>query len=415
MEKAYKSKFSTIIYEIEKLVSFNEKYDIIVFSHLRWDSVFQRPQHLLTKFAKDKKILFVEESMMPQKPTTQKAKSYLAHKNILVIEPYINLDTSPADYVKLLKKYITKFKVKNPVLWFYSPMFAKIINQLEHKAVIYDCMDQLSNFKFAPPELIIQEKYLMSKADLVFTGGRSLYENKARMHPDTFCFPSSVDRKHFNSKKNIITPRDIQKITKPIVIFYGVLDERINLNLIKKIARIMPSISFVMIGPVVKINESDLPKAKNIHYLGKKSYLDLPKYLKAADIAMMPFALNEATEFISPTKTLEYMAAGKPIISTPIKDVVRDYKKVITIVNDELEFKNAVKKYLKENKTQKLIRIEKYNKVLDKTSWSATASQMGEHIENILKVKKLTEKKIIKLSNISTILKNKNPNYNFDL
>jgi glycosyltransferase involved in cell wall biosynthesis len=408
-------KFSTIIYDIEKLVELNTQYDMLVFSHLRWNSVFQRPQHLLTHFSKDRKILFIEESVTLEKANKKLAKTFLVNQNIRVLTPYINKEANLKEYVNLIKRYINKFDIYNPVLWFYTPAFADVIPYINHSGVVYDCMDQLSNFKFAPKDLNIQEKSLIKRADIVFTGGKSLYEDKKKTHPETYCFPSSVDKKHFNAKNIKGLPRDLENIKNPIVLFYGVIDERVDLDLLEKTAKLMPNVAFVMIGPVVKIAESDLPVVKNLHYLGQKNYGDLPKYLKAADIAMMPFLLNDATRYISPTKTLEYMAAFKPIVSTAVPDVVRDYKKVISIIKNELDFKRAIEKYLKEDSKHASARIKKYRILLNQTSWASTAKSMNKHIERILKYKKLTEEPSFKVSNLAKFFQNTNSRYTFDL
>jgi glycosyltransferase involved in cell wall biosynthesis len=271
------------------------------------------------------------------------------------------------------------------IVWFYSAMFIDILPRLNASLVVYDCMDELSAFKGAPPQLISKEKQLLTIADVTFTGGKSLFESKKKIADNVYCFPSSVDQKHFEKslKKDTEIPEDIKHLDKPVVGFYGVIDERIDLELLENIAKAMPEVSFVMIGPVVKINENDLPKQKNIHYLGGKKYQELPAYLKGIDIAMMPFALNESTKFISPTKTLEFMAAYKPIISTPIYDVVRDYKNEVAIVKNTEEFVEAIKKYMNETKAQKTKRVALMKAVLKRTSWDNTVDQM----ENIMQEK----------------------------
>lgn len=349
-------------------------YDLVVFCHLRWDFVYQRPQHLISRFAETLRVLFIEEPIgfAPEEEHTAVLKK--VSENLHVLQPRVK---DIASIAGILPDYIANTRM--PMGWFYSPSFVVLEPTLDFDVTIYDCMDELSLFKGAPQELIDQEKALMAKADVVFTGGKSLYESKNRLHPNVHCFPSSVDEPHFAKALNgIAVPDDIASINGPIVGYFGVIDERIDLELIRATAASHPDISFVMIGPLAKIHESDLPRAANLHYLGMKAYGELPHYLKAFDIAMMPFALNDATTYISPTKTLEYMAAGKPIISTRIADVVRDYAGCISLIDSPDEFGQAIDYLL--NDADDFSRTAEYRRILAKTSWDATAANMQSRI-----------------------------------
>ncbi|TFZ33909.1 glycosyltransferase family 1 protein, partial [Pseudomonas syringae] len=183
-----------------------------------------------------------------------------------------------------------------------------------------------ANFKFARTELKETEAALIGRADAVFTGGHSLYEAKRHLQANIHPFPSSVDASHFQAARlNCEEPSDQRTISGSKFGYYGVIDERLDLALIDAVAKARPNFSCIFIGPISKISRDDLPRAPNIHYLGQKRYTELPAYLSGWDVALMPFALNEATKFISPTKTPEYLAAGRPVVSTPITDVVRLY------------------------------------------------------------------------------------------
>ncbi|MEO6508643.1 MAG: glycosyltransferase [Patescibacteria group bacterium] len=358
----------------------SKNYDMVVFSHLRWEFVIQRPQHIINRMAKNRKILFVEEPIPFDNKNRGTANVIDGGNNITVIQPRIPYEAMVSEGVEVVEEYINDLKLKNPILWFYAPMYSDMLNRIEHSLVVYDCMDELAAFKGAPVELITNEKYLISQADVVFTGGKSLYESKKKLHNNVYCFPSSVDRKHFEkvSKKSTTIPADLATLQHPVVGFYGVIDERIDLTLLDTVSKSLPDISFVMIGPVVKIDEAELPRNPNVHYLGGKSYDELPHYLKGIDIAMMPFAMNQHTKYISPTKTLEFMAALKPIISTPIYDVVRDYKKEVAISSSAKEFVKAIKTYLKETPAQKKIREQLETEIIDRTSWDNTALAMQQ-------------------------------------
>lgn len=350
-------------------------YDVIVFCHLRWQFVYQRPQHIISRLASDMKILFIEEPIHHNEDNNASGNLLVITEQLHVLQPHVKDIESIID---IIPDYVKNKSI--PIGWFYSASFSPLLEQINFETIIYDCMDELSLFKGAPVHLINQEKYLMAHADIVFTGGKSLYESKKQLHNNVYCFPSSVDEQHFAQALNgISVAADIADLRKPIVGYYGVIDERIDLELLHKCAKKLPNVSFVMIGPLAKIEDADLPKENNIHYLGMKSYNELPHYLKAFDIAMMPFALNDATKYISPTKTLEYMAAGKPIISTKITDVVRDYSESVTLIENDGDFCSAIENFL--TNKDRLAMETQYSKILKKTSWNATADKM----ESILK------------------------------
>lgn len=342
------------------------EYDMIVFCHLRWDFVYQRPQHIISRFANYMRVLFVEEPILREEEGNSVR---VINDNLHILQPNI-ADIEDLDGVL----YNLLGSTELPIAWFYSPSFGGVMDTFSFSTIVYDCMDELSLFKGAPKKLIEQELQLLKKATVVFTGGKSLFEAKFPLHPNVHCFPSSVDMEHFSKAQNGISiPVEMESIASPVIGYYGVVDERMDLQLIEEAAKLLPECSFVFIGPVVKIQEDELPKLPNIHYLGIKSYSMLPNFLKGFDIAMMPFALNESTKYISPTKTLEYMAAGKPIISTQIKDVVRDYSGCVQLINNAQEFVMETQKILNKDVQPK---TDLYESILKKTSWDTTVSKM---------------------------------------
>ena len=368
LTKNFKSKKSSAI------SGSHPEYEMVVFCHLRWGFVYQRPQHLISRMAKIYKVLFVEEPIPFDAAEENEYNLEIIHDNLHILKPKVKDIKNIAD---ILKPVLNNSSLE--IGWFYSPSFSPLLSDFKFETVIYDCMDELSLFKGASPEIINQEKFLLSESHIVFTGGKSLFESKNKFHPNVHCFPSSVDRSHFaQALGDIDIPEDIKEIQKPVVGYFGVIDERINLELLRDTARLLPKVGFVMIGPLAKIGEEDLPREKNIYYLGMKSYNELPKYLKAFDIAMMPFALNDATRYISPTKTLEYMAAGKPIISTAIKDVVRDYRNCISIIETASDFAETIERLWKEYQPDNTVI---YKNILDNTSWNATSENMLNQIK----------------------------------
>lgn len=303
---------------------------LICFSHLRWNFVFQRPQHLMTRFAKGRKVIVWEEPMFgPPEKTPRLDSQVEADSGVVVLTPVLPEGSPREDHEAMLRTLLDTVVASaegDIIRWYYTPMMLPFSRHIEAICTVYDCMDELANFKFAPPELTLLERELMSIADVVFTGGYSLWEAKRDRHPNIHPFPSSVDRVHFARARALKSePADQASLPWPRLGFYGVVDERMDLGLLAALADARPEWSIVILGPVVKISAEDLPKRRNLHYLGGKDYEDLPKYLAGWDVALMPFAINESTRFISPTKTPEYLAGGRPVVSTPIVDVARHY------------------------------------------------------------------------------------------
>lgn len=303
---------------------------LICFSHLRWNFVFQRPQHLMSRFAQARRVIYWEEPEAAL-PDCQPAIGVrtCAETGVIVVTPSLPETLDPTEREAVLKSLLDAFVAgeKGPFIrWYYTPMMLPFSRHLDSACTVYDCMDELANFRFAPPELMGLERELFAVADVIFTGGYSLYEAKKDRHPNIHPFPSSVDRAHFSRARAMdAVPDDQTMLAGPRFGFYGVIDERMDLDMIAGLADAHPEWSIVMVGPVVKIDPAELPRRANIHYLGGKQYEELPAYLGGWDVALMPFAINDSTKFISPTKTPEYLAGGRPVVSTPITDVIRHY------------------------------------------------------------------------------------------
>lgn len=358
--------------------------NLICFSHLRWDFVFQRPQHLLSRFAKDLQVYFFEEPIFDADDVDYLSIS-IKKDNLKVITPHLLKGQPENKLMAVTEELLTSFfqdtNLKDWIFWYYSPMALQFSEKFKPRLIIYDCMDELSAFKFAPVTITALEQKLMSKADLVFTGGHSLYEAKKAQHHHIFPFPSSIDKAHFSkARKQNSEPSDQTPIKGQKIGFFGVIDERFDLELIKGIAEKRPDWQLVLIGPVLKIEESTLPKHKNIHYLGQKTYQELPDYLSGWDVALIPFLLNEATRYISPTKTPEYLAAGIPVVSSPIMDVVKPYgiKKLVAIAEGTDQFIAAIDSEL--NRVQRKSWLRNVDLFLAELSWDDTHQRMRKHI-----------------------------------
>ena len=331
----------------------DSKAAILCLSHLRWDFVFQRPQHLMTRAALTRRVYYVELPLFGDWDDHLDIRAVEGGVQVVVPRIRIGFDAaeSQARTAALLAELAGQEALGDFTLWVYTPMELPVAAQLRPGLTVYDCMDELANFRHAPPELRAREQQLFTQADLVFTGGHRLWEAKSKQHPSAYPFPSSVDKAHFaQARADLPNPEDQIPLPRPRLGFYGVIDERFDTALIAELARRRPEWTFVLLGPVVKIEDSELPRAANLHYLGMKTYAELPHYLAHWDVALMPFARNAATEFISPTKTPEYLAAGVPVVSTSICDVVRPYgeRALVRIADTADDFEAACEAALAE-------------------------------------------------------------------
>jgi glycosyltransferase involved in cell wall biosynthesis len=318
--------------------------DLICFSHLRWDFVYQRPQHLLSRAAQTRRVVFIEEPEYGARHLCMETRHEPSGVTIAV--PYLPAHAGPSELRALVDFFLSAQRLHDYVAWYYTPMALQFTAHLQPVATVYDCMDELSAFAGAPPGLREAERMLLRRADLVLTGGHSLYLAKRDLHFNVHECPSGVDVAHFaTARQPRVDPDDQADIPRPRIGFFGVLDERLDRDLLAEVAARAPGWHLVMIGPVVKIDPRTLPSAPNIHYLGPKPYALLPSYIAGWDVAMLPFARNEATRFISPTKTPEYLAAGKPVVSTSITDVVRPYgeARLARIADTPADFVEAVR------------------------------------------------------------------------
>lgn len=362
---------------------------MIVFSHLRWDFVFQRPQHLMTRLARDFDVYFFEEPIHTEGPAWLEVKRIQA--NLHVCRPHTPLFAAGFSASQLpvlqtlLDEFIESRDLVLPITWFYTPMAMPLLQRIDASLVVYDCMDELSAFMNAPPQLLELERALLSAASIVFTGGPSLYRSKRSRHPHVHCFTSSVEREHFALGTDASLDHSDQKhIPHPRLGFFGVIDERFDPEAIRLLAAKHPAWHIVLVGPVVKIDPATLPRGANIHYMGHRTYAELPKFLAGWDVALLPFAINQSTRFISPTKVLEYMAAEKPIVSTPVTDVAEPYGHIVHIGRDPASFVSACEQALEEGDAARAMRVSDMRKVVDSTSWDATTDKMRALIDEAL-------------------------------
>jgi glycosyltransferase involved in cell wall biosynthesis len=371
-------------------------FPIIVHSHLCWDWVWQRPQQFLSRLSQRHKILFVEtigpdpELAMPH----VRFRTVAEYPNITVLRlQFPSWSWGDGAYVDAERfRIVSSFvsggplagQFENPVQWFYDPMAVTAFGgKMGEILTVYDCMDELSKFRFAPAEIHSREAELLATADVVFTGGRKLYESKSRFHDNCHFYGCGVDCAHFGSARNgrTQTPHEIRSLPRPVLGYFGVIDERLDYDLIAALADANRNQSVVMVGPVMKVDPAALPQRPNIHWLGQRSYADLPAICKGFDVCLMPFALNEATEFINPTKTLEYMATGRPIVSTAVPDVVRNFSDVVSVAQSIEDFVGRCESCFKKQNQEV---IEQGLVLAGRNSWDSIVAELEGHMRTAI-------------------------------
>lgn len=378
-------------------ISRSQTYPIIVHSHLAWDWVWQRPQQFLSRLSRRHRILFVEgpcadASIRQPRVVLREIADY---PNIVVVRSHVPAHCwHDGDWVDRVRRQIVDevlagplgAEFENPVQWFYDPMAVTAFGgTMGERAIVYDCMDQLSQFKGAPPALVKRERELLSMADVVFAGGPKIHQAKRAHNSNCHCFGCGVDVEHFAKARDYETPAasDVSHLEGPVLGFFGVVDERMDYELIARLAD-AEAWNVVIVGPRAKVEESVLPRRANIHWLGGRDYSQLPGYARRFDVCLMPFALNEATEYINPTKALEYMAAGKPIVSTAIDDVVLQFRHVVDIADAHDEFIAMCRRAVT---NPKLLQIQRGVELANNNTWEAIVARLRQHIDNALETK----------------------------
>ena len=372
-----------------------EDYPIIVHSHLRWDWVWQRPQQFVSRLSQRHRVLFVE-TLAPDPQLAAplaRFRSVEAFPNITVLSLqfpdwrwgdglYID-----AERLRLVKEFVqgpAAGQFENSVQWFYDPMAAPIfLHRMGERLNVYDCMDELSKFNGAPPEIVQREQQLLAGAAVVFTGGRKLFEAKNRLHGNCHFYGCGVDTEHFGRALDpaLETAPEIAALPKPVFGYFGVVDERLDYELLLALAEANPQGSVVMVGPVSKVDERTLPRRVNLHWLGQRAYADLPALCKGFDVCLMPFALNEATRYINPTKALEYMASGRPVVGTAVPDVVGNFGSVVQIADTQKEFVSFCQRAATHPDREA---IERGLSLARENSWDSIVAQLEQHVMEAL-------------------------------
>jgi glycosyltransferase involved in cell wall biosynthesis len=372
------------------LFNIGDDLPIIVHCHLRWDFVWQRPQQIFSRLAAQHPITFIEEPIW--QGNERRLEISEPYPNVVRLVPVLRADEKNHDtdsqyeaVLPLLRRALSEHsllrgRVAAPIQWFYSPISAPyFLDGFNAAATVYDCMDELAQFRFAPPSLREREELLLSRADVVFTGGYRLFQSKSRYHSNVHFYGCGVDAEHFSKARQRGTrvPAEVAALPRPILGYFGVIDERLDYALLAQIAQEMPDASIVMVGPLAKVEQESLPNFPNIHWLGQRAYTDLPALVKSFDVCLMPFALNDATQYINPTKTLEYMAAGKPVVSTAVPDVLHHFTPIVDVALTAEEFIAAIHRAARSTRAEL---IEQGIDRANRASWDSIVSAMRGHM-----------------------------------
>jgi glycosyltransferase involved in cell wall biosynthesis len=372
----------------------HDPFPIIALCHLGWDWVWQRPQQFLSRFAKRHRVLFVETYRSDVDTARVDVRPAEGHSNVTIMQVHLPaarwedgafIDAERRRVVRATLAGELRGQFERPLLWFYDPMaVVSFAGHLGERAIVYDCMDELSQFKGAPPALVGREKKLLSVADVVFCGGQKMRKKRLPLNPNTHFFGTGVDCEHFGSAMSSdlpVAPEIAALGGAPVLGYFGVVDERIDYALLAKLADARSDWHVVMVGPTAKVDPAEFPKRANLHFIGGRPYAQLPALAKGFSVAMMPFALNAATEYINPTKALEYMAAGRPVVSTALDEVKMNFGSVARVAKSHDEFIAYCEKELE---SPSRARLSRGRKLALENTWEAIIQRMEKHIEDVL-------------------------------
>ena len=370
--------------------------NLVVFSHLRWDFVYQRPQHILSRLARQHPVVYIEEPVFDEGPAY--LEQWTPASNVRVLRPHTPVraegfhDDQLSFLAPLIETHLRDHRIADYAVWFYTPMALPLMAALEPSAVVYDCMEEFSAGRSAPRQMQQRESALLRRADLVLTSGPSLHEARRSANPCVICVPGGVDAAHFErrgalGKRHLVAcAEELQGATlRPRLGYCGVIDARLDLDLLRTVADADPRWQIVMVGPVVDIDPARLPQRPNIHWLGRQSYDLLPQLVAGWDVCLMPFALNEATRHITPTKTLEYMAAGRAVVSTAVHDIVALHGDVVHVAADPASFVRACREALDETAPMQADRLRRMAASVSRHSWDGATRVIRQSLETAVR------------------------------
>lgn len=359
---------------------------LVVFSHLRWSLVQQRPEHVLKCLAQHYRVLYVEQPVFGGGTSRLQVRDVATNIRVVCFHTPVNCagfdDRQIPMLHQLMQTLIDSEGIKECVAWLHTPMALPLVDDLRPRTIVYDCSDAASACADAPHEFAQREDALLKVADVVFAGSRGLYRSLRARHGNVHYLPDSVDREHFAAAGDANDAHELLRdVPRPRLGFSGVIDERVDLGLIEQLAAARPDWHIVMVGPVMKIGPQGLPQAPNIHYLGPRPYAELPQFLAGCDVCLLPYAVNEGTRMLSPSGMLEYLAAERPTVSTAIPEVMETYGYAISVADCAADFAAACESAISEAPEQRARRIAASRQAVEQTSWERTAAKMHSLIE----------------------------------
>ncbi len=364
--------------------------DLVVLSHLRWTWVWQRPQHVVSRLAAQRRAAGARTFFVEEPSPCDVEEPRLRHEERDgITRVWLDIPRKVGERIpsyddpravampELLVRYLADEGASpSPDVWLYTPMALDIALAIEPGRLVYDVMDDLASFKDAPEGLVLRQRRLLALADVVLTGGPSLHRSIRRQGAaHAHLFRSGVETSHYARSRDLRTPHE-----RPVAGYVGVIDERLDLDLLADLAARLPDWTIRVVGPIAKIDPADLPGAPNFEYPGQVGYDVLPEVMAGFDVALMPFAINEATRSISPTKTLEYLAAGLPVVSTRVPDVVADYDHVVALADDGEQFAAACQRVLDDDPDQRDTHVRPLRQ---RQEWDHIATEMARVLEGV--------------------------------
>jgi glycosyltransferase involved in cell wall biosynthesis len=366
---------------------------IIAVCHLSWSWVWQRPQQFLSRLARTHPVLFVETYCSDVPQTDVRLSTPEGHPNVTVCQMHLPANRwSDGRYIdrerrRALQRTLAQElpgQFDDAILWFNDPMaVTAFAGHLDESLIVYDCMDELSQFKGAPPTLLEREQELLEVADVVFCGGRKMRDRRLRVNPNSHFYGTGVDCRHFGAAltPGLAIAPEIAELDGPVLGYFGVIDERIDYELLAALADADPHWHVVMVGPVTKVDPATFPQRPNLHWLGGRPYAELPALTKGFAVALMPFARNAATEYINPTKALEYMAAGRPVVSTALDEVKSNFGNVARVARTPAEFIACCRR---EVAAPSRTRIARGLRLAADNTWEAIVAKLEGHVAESL-------------------------------
>jgi glycosyltransferase involved in cell wall biosynthesis len=376
-----------------------EAQDIICFAH-DWGGDPTSKTHIMRLLAKKSRVLWVNSIAMRRPVASKSDARRLITKlrrafagcvevepNIFVVNPLVLPLPGSALAQRLngvllersLRRTLSKLSFARPILWTFLPTMNRLVGRLGERLLVYHCVDKYSEFSGVPRDAIVaMERDLVKRADLVFTSAARLLEECRPLNPHTHFITHGVDTAHFGRALDPQTPvpDDLAGIRKPVAGFFGLIADWVDLPLIRSLARERPDWSFVLIGKAAT-DLAPLQGLSNVHWLGQKPYTELPGYCRGFDVALIPFVQNELTLRVNPLKLREYLAAGLPVVSTPLPEISR-YDGLVRLATRREEFIGGIEAALAERSPELAGRRFE---AMRGESWEARVADMARLID----------------------------------